>query len=39
MGDGPEKLPDDIEALKAALLATRAEARRAFAPNSPTTRR
>src|ERR1700749_3675584 len=25
MGDGPEKLPEDIEALQAALLATRAE--------------
>src|ERR1700712_744210 len=25
MGDGPEKLPEDIEALHAALLATRAE--------------
>jgi hypothetical protein len=24
-GDGPEKLPEDIEALQAALLATRAE--------------
>ncbi len=25
MGDGPEKLPEDIEALQPALLATRAE--------------
>ncbi|MGF6425628.1 hypothetical protein [Bradyrhizobium elkanii] len=25
MGDGAEKLPEDIEALQAALLATRAE--------------
>jgi len=25
MGDGPETLPEDVEALQAALLATRAE--------------